>query len=59
MEHPAVKSIEKVAVCHILNSKGEVAMYHGKAIRVYEEVEEGNHVEELRKRSKVFVEWWD
>lgn len=52
------KQFDKVAVCHILDRKGNVVMYHGKPVRVYEEVEEGNHVEELKKRSKKFIEWW-
>lgn len=38
----------KVAVCHILDENGKVVMRHGKPLRV----------EQLRKRSKEFIEWF-
>lgn len=56
------KSIEnptKVAVCNVLDGNGEIVMSNGKPTRVFEEVQVENAQEELKKKSLLFVEWWD
>lgn len=49
----------KIAVCHILDGKGEIVMSLGEPVKVYREVLVVTAEEYLNKQSMIFVEWWD
>ena len=52
-----IRKPKKLAVCHVITPKG-VVMRDGKPLEVFEEVAVGNHIKELKNRSKKFIRWW-
>jgi len=49
----------KIAVCEVLNGKGNVVVNSEGPVRVHVEVPAKNYLKELAKKSLRWLKWWD